>query len=104
LVVHDEAAPPPPRCNRAQHAYAGHSAAFYSASPVGSWPPDVAGDPARARGLCLRLPVRDAVARGLIIFVAVCTGLFFVMRYLCRHHPLVAVFLIAFMRGFFGRR
>ena len=42
--------------------------------------------------------------RGLIIFVAVCTGLFFGMRYLCRRHPLVAVFLIAFMRGFFGRR
>lgn len=42
--------------------------------------------------------------RGLIIFVAVCTGLFFGMRYLCRRHPLVAVFLIAFMRGFFDRR
>jgi hypothetical protein len=42
--------------------------------------------------------------RGLIIFVAVCTGLFFGMRYLCRRHPLIAVFLVGFMRGFFGRR
>ena len=75
-----------------------------TARPRSALPPDVAGDPARARGLCLRLPVRDAVARGLIIFVAVCTGLFFGMRDLCRRHPLVAVFLIAFMRGFFGRR
>ena len=95
---------PPPRCNRAQHAYAGHSAAFYSASPVGScrlpmW-----------LATLLALAVSASVFlfamqwRGLIIFVAVCTGLFFGMRYLCRRHPLVAVFLIAFMRGFFGRR
>ena len=41
--------------------------------------------------------------RGFIIFVAVCTGLFFGMRDLCRRHPLVAG-VIAFMRGFFGRR
>jgi hypothetical protein len=42
--------------------------------------------------------------RPLIIVAAAVVAIFFGMRWLCRNHPYVAVFLISFFRGLLGSR
>jgi hypothetical protein len=42
--------------------------------------------------------------RPFIIVAAVVVAVFFGMRWLCRYHPYVAVFLISFLRGLLGSR
>jgi hypothetical protein len=39
-----------------------------------------------------------------IIIAIVIVAIFFGMRWLCRYHPYVAVFLISFLRGLLGSR
>ena len=42
--------------------------------------------------------------RGMIIFAAVCAGLWLATRYLRRRFPLFNIFCIEFIAGFFNRK